>query len=425
MVAVSVLLACGLITSGIIYFSISFDALLQTLRAAVHLSVPQYPTPPENSTQMGETSDPGLKLNRLEMSRQVRAMQLAQTAMAQGSEHAGTQLRLSMAQLRSILRDAGADQFHADDVDSVALYVLSGGDPEIVDKLLEGATLPQSRKHLLAGAGAFVRGDAKSANEHLSNLNPDRFPDTLAARVLMVQAQLQDKLPPEQRRDKLAKAATLAMGTLIEEAATRRLVSLAIFSNTSSEFIYWSDRYVRRFSKSLYFGDFSQDFISGVLAFEEGLHPLEKAGLDSVFLRLDRDVALIFAERLQRLAVARGSPRLCTYGRKIAAPILPKDGNLSQKFQLYDLACQIRSAPPDLASNFELLDVAHFDEADKALLSSVKALLRGIKTESTTTLSRVYGPMPPYEGSEAVRSLEASVAQQLNATEEVLKKVMP
>jgi chemotaxis protein MotC len=311
------------------------------------------------------------------------------------------------------------------DADLVALYVLSGGNPGVIERTLADARLPESRKRLLKGAGAFVRGDKKSAREDFQDLEPDRFPDALAARVLMVQAQIQDDLPYVVRRDKLAKAASLALGTLIEEAANRRLVSLAASFNASRDFMYWSDRYVRRFPKSLYFGDFGQDFIDGIRSFDKSSSAIGTPWLEGVFDRLDRDKALIFAARLQQVAVSHGSSRLCAFGQRIAVKLQLKDRRATEKFQLYNLVCQVSSSPSGLDAKLKAIDRQLLDGPDKALLSSANALLEGIRAENSLPPLDVYGPKPENAGAAIFKSIEASVAQQMGATDEVLKKVKP
>jgi chemotaxis protein MotC len=420
--ASGVLIGAGLIVAGYWFFTTQPKQLFESHFDKVLDSRLRAKSPVVDGFHPKNAKRDGIRFDRAEMVRQVRAMQSAQTSMAQGNEHAAQQLRLSMSQLGAIFGDIEVQQFTIEDLDLIALYILLGGNPEIVDRVISSTTLPESRRRLLTGAVAFVRGDTKSADEKFRDLNTSRFPDSLAARVLMVQAQLEDDSPFVVRRSKLAKAASLALGTLIEEAANRRLVLLAAVHGSLNDFTYWSDRYVRRFPTSLYFSDFGQDFVSGVLLFERSTRVIGTFWLESFFDKLDHDVALAFAARLQKGAVSQGSPRLCTFGQKTASKLRPKDKKVDERFRLYELVCQIKRAPSDLDVKLGAIDVGLLDGPDQALLASAKALVDGITTESSFPPQTVYGPMPQIEVSATAKSIEASVAQQLSATEEVLKK---
>ena len=120
-----------------------------------------------------------------------------------------------------IAKKEGA-QISVSEVQSVANYVLSGGDPLVVERLIKSESLLPEQKSLLAGVMSYATADFVKASELLIPLDPRKFEIALSAQLSMAQAQLAKTASHSDNIKRLAYAADVIPGTLIEEAATRR-----------------------------------------------------------------------------------------------------------------------------------------------------------------------------------------------------------
>jgi hypothetical protein len=353
-----------------------------------------------------------------------REMLRQQIGLAEGTEGAGRRLREAMSAVNAILAGVDVRQLSAEECDSVAIYVLSGGRPEFLERIVDEMKLEKGRQQFFEGAIAFVKGDLKSATPLLVTVDAAKFEPILAARINMLQAQLQDKAPYEQRLKKLETAINLSLGTLFEEAATRRLVALAAENAAVDDLSYWSDRYQRRFPNSAYFSDFWIDTQNGIFVFEK--HP-EKVSLNylhDLVARLPEAHRVAFIRQLILRAIKEGQPRLCQFGFEEAQASAGKTGEFVEKLRLYKLVCSIGTMPEEVGPRLSLLDQGKLDPNEIELLDAARLLTQGIMTEAAATkqVADIYGPSPGYPGIEAVKARSASVAQQFDATDAVLNR---
>jgi hypothetical protein len=240
----------------------------------------------------------------------------------------------------------------------------------------------------------------------------------------MVKAQVLTTLPYEQRRDMLVKAADLAVGTLVEEAATRRLIELSSANEQLDDFNYWSQRYARRFAQSLYFGDFVSGFVKAVTRFEARKLPVSRPGLDNVVMSLPMNLRLAVIDTLQLAALRAGYTGLCHHMSELALRDDTMAAEEKQRTELYELACSAgegKALPEELAK----INVATLSSGDRALFGALAALSEGILTSASGSADPGYGPEQPSARLDAIHALSASVAQQLDATDKVLGGIVP
>lgn len=371
----------------------------------------------------GERSSVVLDWGKRTLIENVRNMEVAQSGLAAGENQASTELKNSMMAISRYLQSTKPEDLQPEEIESVTEYTLSGGQPTFANKILEARRLGKIQDALLRGLVAFVQGKKEQANKILAPIDARQFKPVISARLLMVQAELADTAPYEVRRTKLAKAADLALGTLIEEGAIRRLVILAANAHRAGDFHYWSDRYVRRFSKSLYIEDFLSSYIDGLSTFETNKLPLVLERVDGVYSMLPQEGQTQFAIKLLQAALRLGEPRLCNYAYLKSKDLsgegmYPDDGP-----KLYSIACKIGEPGAEILSQLSQFDVVKLAEADRELHAAVKALAQGVDYQSTELLDPVYGPSLPYPQLGSVKALSARVRQQFGSTDAVLKGI--
>lgn len=354
----------------------------------------------------------------------VRAMLNQQTEMALGKPGAGTKLKASMGIVAMMAAKIDVRGLTTQEYDAAAVYVLSGGRPDILERIAAEVKLDPERQSLFEGAISFVKGDLKAAAGKLATINAEKFEPVLSARIYMLQAHLEDKAPYETRKKMLRTAINITLGTLFEEAATRRLVALAGENGALNDFAYWADRYQRRFSYSPYFPDFWADVLNAVFTIEKRPDKFSLDGLHRLVLHLPDDRKLALVRTLILRSIKEGYPRLCQFGLDEAAESSGKTSNDVEELRLYKLVCAIGTSPQSMGQQLALLDRSKLSPNEIELLDAANLLAKGVLSRGAGSQkgSDVYGPQPAYPEYEVVKARAASVAQQIDATDRVLKR---
>jgi hypothetical protein len=101
-----------------------------------------------------------------------------------------------------------------------------------------------------------------------------------------------------------------------------------------------------------------------------------------------------------------------------------RSGEVVEKLRLYKLVCAIGQSPESVGQQLALLDRSKLDANELELLDAASLLAKGVLAQATGTEKQpmTYGPQPGYPGFELVNARAASVAQQIDATDSVLKR---
>lgn len=408
---------------GIVHASLQMVGLAKPLPETEELSHDEKRAQADAADFAAEHSDPEV-LAKSDIIRRVRELQNDMTMLAIGDPAGSGKFKTSMIAMRDMLRRYEPQKLDPAEVDALVIYMLSGGTPELVTKAVSQTDLSSRRKAMLEAAVAYVSDNPKHAIDVLKDLDPQAFPNPIAARLNMMNAQLHDDAPYEQRRAYLVATSSLAMGTLVEEAATRRLVNLAVAKLQRLDFVYWANRYERRFPKSLYFNDFATDFVKGIAALEKNKTPVADLDLELLEQALPEARKVAIMGDLQAIALRAGYKRLCSFAYGKISRLAAEGSEELSRARLYDSACSVDEGKATLE---ELADfnTTHFSMEDVEVLRAATSLADGIARQVTTPTPVVYGPQQPYEDFEAVKKLNASVAQQLGATTDALKGISP
>ncbi|MBL8791155.1 MAG: hypothetical protein JNM45_11690 [Rhizobiales bacterium] len=359
---------------------------------------------------------------RSEFNASVRALMLAQSAAASGRVAQVGSQREAISRIQIALQTFDPKSAHPEELEALGIYLLSGGNPRGLSGLIEDIPSVSPLKKLLRGAHDYVIGETNKAKAILMDVDLSTVSQPLAARISLAQAAMIDPTDTAAQTKALKRAASYAPGTLVEEAAYRRLVALAIKSEDQRAFVRSTRRYMRRFPTSLYIGEFLQNYGQGLLHFEEAKHPTPRSDLDHMLHVLPRGVARTLVMELAKQSTKRGLRDLCLYvTSKDHFRYLSDEGDV-QRLKLYGIACNVVEDPEGSKQALVELPAEGLPEEDKALRKDALRLAETMLGEThAAEIGLAAGPEVPDSETSAT---EVSAAQQLQVSEELLKEAV-
>ena len=197
----------------------------------------------------------------------IRALYAMQDAAAAGHHAAASLQKAMLQQINRKLADEIPKVEPNILASGVVGFVLSGGNPMTAELLANQESISRLHRKLLLGASFYMRGKRKEAADELAGIDVFMLKPSVAGRVALVKAMLETS-DEERQQQLLSIAIALMPGSLIEESALRRSALIYAKAGRQREFWQRADRYIRRFSRSLYARDFLFDVIGEVVNFE-------------------------------------------------------------------------------------------------------------------------------------------------------------
>jgi chemotaxis protein MotC len=195
-------------------------------------------------------------------------VQRLQARMAKGDRDAYEEQRAKMRAIGAAISTARPEAFAIKaERDAVVVYLLSGGQPKDIAKILERDEFPPAERNLLRGAAGYTGGRETEA-EKLLPYDPRLESLRLGSQLAYAQSALITTTNPRKALDLLDLARLLAPGTLIEEAALRREILLVGDPRNPERVAFLARQYVERFGKSIYAGDFVHSLAATTIRFD-------------------------------------------------------------------------------------------------------------------------------------------------------------
>ena len=148
------------------------------------------------------------------------------------------------------------------ETDAAAAYLLSGGQPRVIAKLIESAATPRSESRLLRGALAYAVGREREAQTLLGEIDPRDVSLRLGAQLAYARSVIETTHNPDKAIEMLDLARLLAPGSLVEEAALRREILIVGDRRDGDRVVFLARQYSTRFPNSIY----AENFIQGLAA---------------------------------------------------------------------------------------------------------------------------------------------------------------
>ena len=309
--------------------------------------------------------------------RKLKLLRRAQDQIVRGRGEAAEEQRHILGEMEALFDSPDYWRlFTPGDASAIAAYGLSGGRPDVVERAAQQESITARDRQLLQGVAYYARGLIAEAAGKLKDLTTEGYPALLAGQIAMVQGLVLDDGDYDRRVLLLDKAMNSVPGTMVEEAALRRLVVLAAVKGDAAVFVSAARRYGMRFGSSLYAQEFHDSLaVSISRLFGRGL---DAAAADLVLAREPQSQRALIYVALARLGIAMGRTDLCLYGGRHALRLLSEQTPPARQALLYVLACRVVSG--DTVAAAELADMTNtaLNRDEAALLERARRMASAI-----------------------------------------------
>ncbi|MDG4881719.1 chemotaxis protein MotC [Mesorhizobium sp. WSM4884] len=304
----------------------------------------------------------------------VRSLQLIQDRIASG-DHAAMPMQAKLLEMTDArLRAADAEDFRdPKNFRALLVYGMSGGNPVTVEAATSRATIDPRSLAIAKGIVAYLNGRPAAAIEILKPIDPMSVPPDLGAFLALVQGSLLATDEPAAALTLLDEARLLSPGTLVEEAALRRSVGLAVAQGDAARFALASTQYVAGYLYSPYASQFADSFVSGVIQLHMSISQDKLADITSM---MDPEREKVIYLRIARRAAIDGLSDLSAFASARAEQGRSGKGNQDDpRAVLYSSLSTVTSATiDDVRTRLGKIDRGKLSESDRALLDAAQAV---------------------------------------------------
>ena len=370
----------------------------------------------------------------------VRSLQLVQDRIANGDSAAMPMQRKLLEMIDARLRQADIEEFGKErNFRALLMYAMSGGNPATATELLARVKAGPADKALASGVMAYVNGRPADAIKALRDVNPLAEKPELGAFLALVKGSVLALEDPAGALSCLDQARLLAPGTLVEEAALRRSLTLSAQTGDKARFLRISDQYIRRFLHSPYAGQFADSFVSGIVRLRPAI---DLNVIAATVADMDAEHRRFIYLRLARAATLAGQTDLAVFASKRAEPSgdahgVPPDPRAG----LYASIASITSANVgEVIRKLEAIDPQRLSDSDRQLRAAALRIAREVTARPSLPDAQIDTPetaadrnaAPPFGGNaepkpdmaavKATETLVSQTRQQLHAIDKLLQE---
>ncbi|AWI56005.1 chemotaxis protein MotC [Sinorhizobium fredii] len=245
----------------------------------------------------------------------VRSLQYVQDSVVLGDHSAIEMQRFMLNEIDKRLRAADEAIFRDPrNVDAALVYVMSGGNPETLDYLTDRDVEGNFDARVAEALRQYLRGKGPLIVENLSRAAPEYKNSRVGPYLFLILGNATSQQDPVAAMKYYDWARLTAPGTIIEEAALRRSVSLAVQAGDPEKGFRYALNYARRYLTSPYASQFADVFVElAVTHFDETAEKrvaeilafMDQSRQREVYLRVARRAAIGGNQTLARLASGR------------------------------------------------------------------------------------------------------------------------
>jgi chemotaxis protein MotC len=295
---------------------------------------------------------------------------------------------------------------------AAVVYVLSGGQPRIITRILDSGSFPKGDENLMRGALAYVLGHQAEAQKLLADIDPKSLDLSLGGQVAFVQSILLTTTDTKKAVALLDLARLLMPGGLVEEAALRREVFVAgDIARDADRFMALAGQYLNRFPKSPFADNFVKSFVATAirLRLDEEVANFPKLEAMTESLRRDDRRALFLT--IARAALVDGNIAMTDVAASAALTLADADSPDEARGKLYQAAVRTLTDQYDSGvAQLQAIDSKKLPKNDAALLAAARTVARHIREKTAASPGAEPAPIPGAKEDSAVATIHLAEA---------------
>jgi chemotaxis protein MotC len=264
---------------------------------------------------------------------------------------------------------------------AAVVYVLSGGQPRILTRILDGGSFPKGDENLMRGALAYVLGRQGDAQKLLADIDPKALDLSLGGQVAFVQSILLTTTDAKKAVALLDLARLLMPGGLVEEAALRREVFVVgDVVRDGDRFMALAGQYLNRFPRSPFADNFVKSFVATAfrLRLDEDVSNFPKLEAMTESLRREERRALFLT--IARAALVKGDIAMTDVAASTALTLTDPDTPEEARGKLYQAAMRTLTDQYDAGlAQLQAIDPKKLSKSDAALLTAARNVARHVR----------------------------------------------
>lgn len=327
----------------------------------------------------------------------VRSLELVQDRLAAG-DHASQPMQRKLLEMIDVRFATRAEARFENERNRRALliYAMSGGNPATVEAALGHLGKDDPNRKLAEKVLFYVNGKPKEAIEAFASVDPMAYTPDIGMYVALVKGSMLSEAEPAKALALLDRARLLGPGTLVEEAALRRSVTVAVTLGDAPRFLRLAEQYVRTYLRSPYASQFADAFVAGVVALYE---TIDRQAVVRLAKLMEPEREKVIYLRIARRAAIDGLIELAAFAATHAEGIAD-----DPRAELYSSLSSVTSGEvPDVLDRLSRIDRDRLSDNDRQLLEAARAIAAGLavapgtgpgEAEAPSDGARAVGPEP-------------------------------
>ncbi|HEY8163087.1 MAG TPA: hypothetical protein VIF34_12595 [Methylocystis sp.] len=298
---------------------------------------------------------------------------------------------------------------------AAVIYVLAGGSPTRLRRLLRDHVIEEATPPLLTASLAFADGDREAATKLFSPIDVRAFPPILAGHLALIRGSLLIGVDNTEADKSLSFARLIMPGSQVEEAALRRELAIVDPKTEFDRYILLARRYQFRYPSSPFAEKYWQSLT--ITASKVGLAfgPDALASTEELFKAAPAKFGFEFHAALARASILLSRADVLRSQTQAAAAFAEK-AQATERLELYQAAADAMNG--DLAasdSSIKNINASKLNREEVKILNAIRGVgvRLGDAGEQQQTLPAADGP-----------SAETPLVQRLQQTLEDSRKLL-
>ncbi len=257
---------------------------------------------------------------------------------------------------------------------SAVIYVLAGGSPARLRRLLKEHVIEESTSPLLTASLAFADGDQETATKLFSPIDAKTFPPMLAGHVALIRGSLLVGVDNKEADKSLSFARLIMPGSQIEEAALRRELAIVDPKTEFDRYIVLARRYQSRYPRSPFAEKYWQNLTVTASKIGLAFGPDALASLEELFKAAPAKFGFEFHAALARASILLSRSDVLK-SQTQAAAALADQAQAKERLELYKAAAAAMDG--DFASSdsaVKNIDASKLNKEESRILRAIRGV---------------------------------------------------